>query len=339
MDDTLKQNVAIDVRALSRAYIYHRKAPGLKGSIKAFFHREMVENMAVKQITFEAREGELVGFIGPNGAGKTTTMKMLSGVLYPTSGFAQVLGFTPHERRHDYLRQIAFVMGQKGALFQDLPAMELFLLMRDMYEIPDGQFKDSLDFLSGLLDARDFLDIEVRKLSLGQRMKCELIAALLHMPRILFLDEPTIGLDMVAQGMIRGFFRDYNREMRATILLTSHNLEDIRSLCRRIIFINKGDIIYDGPIDDLVQRYIPDMHLTLTFMDEVDSNTLADLSSLGRLENDERQHKIHLRVRRDDAVAVSREVLNRFPLSGVSIQEPPLQEVIAHMWPGADDAS
>jgi len=333
------QDFAIDVRNLSRIYTYHRKAPGLSGSIKAFFRREIVENVAVKQISFEVQEGELIGFIGPNGAGKTTTMKMLSGVLYPTSGTAKVLGFTPHNRKNEYLRKIAFVMGQKGSLFWELPAMELFLLTRDMYEIPETLFRDSLAYLSELLKAEDFLDIQVRKLSLGQRMKCELIAGLLHMPRVLFLDEPTIGLDVAAQKMIRDFLCKYNEEMKATVLLTSHNLEDIRSLCRRIIFINKGSIIYDGSIEELVHRYAPDMHLTFIFADRVDSKALTQLAAMGQLENEEEQFKIHMRVKRDDAVEVSRVVLNRFSVSDLFIQEPPLLEAVAHMWHGVEDVS
>jgi len=338
-EDRLGKDAVIDVRDLCRAYTYHRKAPGLTGSIKAFFHREIVENLAVKKISFSVQEGELIGFIGPNGAGKTTTMKMLSGVLYPTSGAAKVLGFTPHERRNDYLKKIAFVMGQKGSLFWELPAMELFLLIRDMYEIPGGQFRDALSYLSGLLEVEDFLDVQVRKLSLGQRMKCELIAGLLHMPRVLFLDEPTIGLDVVAQKMIREFFSKYNRETKATVLLTSHNLEDIRYLCRRIIFINKGNIIYDGPIEKLVQRYAPDMHLTFTFEDRVDARALVQLSSLGQLESETEQYKIHLKVKRGDTARVSREVLNQFQVSNLSIQEPPLQEVVSHIWHGDEDVS
>ncbi len=335
----MEQDSIIDVRDLSRSYTYHRKAPGLVGSLRSFFHRQIVENVAVKQISFSVQEGELVGFIGPNGAGKTTTMKMLSGVLYPTSGSARVLGFTPHLRRNDYLSQIAFIMGQKGSLFWELPAMELFLLLRDMYEIPMAQFKASLDQLSGLLDAEDFLDIQVRKLSLGQRMKCELIAGLLHMPKVLFLDEPTIGLDVVAQKMIREFFYNYNRETNATILLTSHNLEDIRYLCRRIIFINEGSIIYDGPIEDLVQRYAPDVHVTFTFTNRIDTGALARLSTFGNLENEEENLKVHLRVKRDEAAQVSKEVLNGYPVSNVYIEEPPLQEIVAHMWKVTEHAS
>ena len=271
----------IQVENLKKVYTYHHKQPGIRGSAKSFFRREILEREAVKEISFNIKESEFVGFIGPNGAGKTTTLKMLSGILYPSVGSARVLGFTPHERKSEYLRKLAFIMGQKGSLFWELPAMELFLLSRDIYEIPDGRFRKSLDLLSELLDARDFLDIQVRKLSLGQRMKCELISGLLHMPKILFLDEPTIGLDVVSQKMIREFFLNYNRETKATIILTTHYLEDIQSLCERIIFINEGRILFDGELGDLIREHAGEVHVTLNFVGKVPETALDELRSFG----------------------------------------------------------
>jgi ABC-2 type transport system ATP-binding protein len=321
----------IQVNNLRKVYTYHRKQPGLWGSVKAFFHREILEKEAVKGISFDIDEGEFVGFIGPNGAGKTTTLKMFSGVLYPSGGSANVLGYTPYERKHNYLEQMAFIMGQKSSLFWSLPAMELFLLICDIYEIPKKRFKKSLGLLSNLLDAKDFLDIQVRKLSLGQRMKCELIAGLLHMPKVLFLDEPTIGLDVVSQKMIREFFMRYNKETKATIILTSHYLEDIRSLCKRIIFIDKGVIIFDGQLNDLIERYAPDVHLTVTFVDKISDSILEKLKSLGTLKEDKEHFKIQISVKRGKSAETAKEILNQFTVSNILIEEPTLQEVVTHM--------
>lgn len=292
--------------------------------------------LAVDGASFTVERGEIVGLLGPNGAGKTTTMKILSGVLYPTSGTAQVLGQVPQERDHGYLRQIAFVMGQKGSLFWELPAMEVFLLARDIYEIPEAKFRTSLELLSALLDARDFLDIQVRKLSLGQRMKCELIAALLHMPRVLFLDEPTIGLDVVSQKMIRDFFRDYNRETNATILLTSHYLEDIRHLCRRIVFINEGAILFDGPLDDLMKRCAPEVRLTLTFAEALRPEEMKALGSLGEIHKDEGHVRVRLHVPRERGPAVAKEVLARFLVEDLLLEEPDLRDVVTRISEGGE---
>ena len=317
----------IQVESLRRTYTHVRRTPGLWGALKSFVHRETVEMVAVKGISFEIQRGEFVGFIGPNGAGKTTTMKMLSGVLHPSAGRAQVIGFTPHERRPQFLKQIAFVMGQKGSLFWELPAMELFLLMRDIYGVPQRDFDRSLELLTRLLDAADFLDVQVRLLSLGQRMKCELISGLLHMPRVLFLDEPTIGLDVASQKMIREFFRRYNQETGATIVLTSHYLEDIKSLCQRIIFIDAGTILFDGPLAEIMGRFAPDVRISLVF-DESEQVTEQELRSLGTPELDQESGALGLRVRRDLVADVARELLNRYRLSNILVEEPSLEEVV-----------
>lgn len=245
----------IEVKNLSKTYEYYKKQPGLLASVKGLFKREKLYVEAVKEINFNIEEGELVGFLGPNGAGKTTTLKILSGILYPSGGEAKVLGYTPHKRQKEYQKQFALVMGQKNQLWWDLPAMESFILNKEIYEVPDKEFKDNLAELTELLDVKDVLDIQVRKLSLGQRMKCELIAALLHKPKVLFLDEPTIGLDVVAQKNIRDFIKKYNQEEKTTIILTSHYMEDISQLCKRIIIIDLGRIIYDGRLDDLMKKY------------------------------------------------------------------------------------
>jgi len=255
----------IEVKNLSKSYEYYKKERGLFGSFKSFLFREKLYAEAVKEVSFSINEGELVGFLGPNGAGKTTTLKMLSGILYPTAGEVKVLGFTPSKREKAYQKQFALVMGQKNQLLRDLPAIETFVLNKEIYEMPDGEFKRNLDELIELFEIKDILDIQVRKLSLGQRMKCELVAALLHKPKVLFLDEPTIGLDVVAQKKIRDFIKKYNQEKKTAIILTSHYMEDIRELCRRVIIINLGKIIYDGNLEDLIRKYAPHKVLTVTF--------------------------------------------------------------------------
>ena len=255
----------IEVKNLSRTYEYYRKQQGLLGSFKSLFHREKLYAEAVKNISFSIESGELIGFLGPNGAGKTTTLKMLSGILHPTNGEVKVLGHIPSQREKIYQKQFALVMGQKNQLIQDLPAIETFVVNKEIYEIPDKEFQENLEELVNLFDIKNILDIQVRKLSLGQRMKCELVAALLHKPKVLFLDEPTIGLDVVAQKNIRDFIKKYNREKKTTIILTSHYMEDIKELCQRVIIINLGKIIYDGKLDDLIKKYAPHKLLKVVF--------------------------------------------------------------------------
>src|SRR3954468_10440831 len=241
----------IEVRELTRIFRTYKKKPGFWGGVRGLFHREFEETAAAKDVSFDINEGEFVGFLGPNGAGKTTTLKMLSGLIYPTSGTARVAGFDPTKRENAYRRLFALVLGQKNQLWWDLPAMESFLLLRHIYGLPADQFQATLDELIDLLDVRRKLNVMVRELSLGERMKMELIAALLHRPRVLFLDEPTIGLDVVSQKAVRQFLRDYNRKYRVTILLTSHYMADIKELCERVIVIHKGNKIYDGALDRL----------------------------------------------------------------------------------------
>ncbi|MBP6883269.1 MAG: ABC transporter ATP-binding protein [Microgenomates group bacterium] len=245
----------IDVKNLSKSFKIYKKEPGLSGALKSLFSRKYEDKMAVNDVSFTIEEGELIGFIGPNGAGKTTTLKMLSGLLYPSSGSVSVLDQTPFDRKKDFLKQISLVMGQKNQLWWDLPAMDTFLLNKEIYEISDTDFKERVEELSELLDVKEIMHVQVRKLSLGQRMKCELMAALLHRPKILFLDEPTIGLDVVVQEKLRDFIKDYNLKYKATILLTSHYMRDVKHLCKRVVVINYGEIIYDGDLDRLMTEY------------------------------------------------------------------------------------
>src|SRR5688572_28013888 len=241
----------IEVQNLTRIFRTYKKQPGFWGGVKGLFIRDFEETAAAKDVSFTIAEGEFVGFLGPNGAGKTTTLKMLSGLIFPTSGTARVAGFDPSRRENAYRRIFALVLGQKNQLWWDLPAIESFNLLRAIYAIPEPQFTTTLDELVALLDIGKKLNVMVRELSLGERMKMELIAALLHRPRVLFLDEPTIGLDVVSQKAVRQFLRDYNRRHRVTILLTSHYMADIKELCERVIVIHKGKKIYDGALDRL----------------------------------------------------------------------------------------
>jgi len=246
---------AISVQHLSKNFKVNKKEAGFVGSIKSFVNRKYETVEAVKDISFEIEEGELVGFIGPNGAGKTTTLKCLSGLLYPTSGEVKVMGYTPQERQHAFLKKISLVMGQKSQLWWNLPPLETFLLNKEIYEIKESEFKTTLDALVEMLDLKDILKIQTRKLSLGQRMKCELVASLLHRPSILFLDEPTIGLDVVMQDIMRDFVQEYNKEFNATIILTSHYMKDVERLCRRVIVIDKGSLLFDGELSNLIKNY------------------------------------------------------------------------------------
>ena len=241
--------------SLTKTYKVEKKRPGLTGSLRDLIKPQYKSVMAAKNISFVIDEGELVGFIGPNGAGKTTTLKMLSGLLYPTSGSVQVLGHDPWLREYPFLTQISLVMGQKNQLWWDLPAIESFSLAKDIYNIPANLYKKNLSELTEMLDLSKVLNTQVRKLSLGQRMKAELAVALLHSPKVLFLDEPTIGLDVVMQQVVRNFIKEYNNTHEGAIILTSHYMEDVKELCKRVIIINEGEILYDGLLADVITKF------------------------------------------------------------------------------------
>ena len=326
----------IEVRQLTRVFRTYKKQPGFWGGVKGLFHREFEETAAAKDISFDIAEGEFVGFLGPNGAGKTTTLKMLSGLIYPTSGTARVAGFDPTRRENAYRRIFALVLGQKNQLWWDLPAIESFNLLRAIYGLPADQFKASLDELVTLLGVSSKLNVMVRELSLGERMKMELIAALIHRPRVLFLDEPTIGLDVVSQKAVRQFLRDSNRRYRVTILLTSHYMADIKELCERVIVIHKGAKIYDGALGRLENAGGARKKI-ITFMP-----TLADGSS-GAAFPDTWQSRHGTTIRADDGkftlcvpgdkvVAVSQEILSTGPVADITIEDVPLEDVIAELF-------
>src|SRR3989454_736848 len=245
----------IEVRGLTKSFRTYKKKPGLGGAIQGLFHRDYEMILAVREVSFTINEGELVGFLGPNGAGKTTTLKMLAGLLYPTTGAARVLGYVPWERDDGYRRQFALLLGQKNQLWWDLPARESLELNAKIYGIPPETFARTVDELTALLNVGDKLAVMVRELSLGERMKMELIASLLHQPKVLFLDEPTIGLDVVSQKTVREFLRSHNARRQTTILLTSHYMTDIQELCQRVIIIDHGTIFFDGRLSQVLDRF------------------------------------------------------------------------------------
>src|SRR4026208_371289 len=261
---------AIEASKLTKIYRTYRKERGLWGAVKGLGWRRYDETRAADQVTFQIEEGEFVGFLGPNGAGKTTVLKMLSGLLNPTSGDARVLGFVPWERRNEMKRQFSLLMGQKNALWWDLPAQESLELNRAIYGIDHVRFKKVVDGLSELLEVQDKMNVMVRELSLGERMKMELIAALIHEPRVLFLDEPTIGLDVVSQKRVREFLRVYNKEHRIVTLLTSHYMQDIQEPCERVIIIDHGKVYFDGPLDDIIDRFSGHKIVSLTFEEKAE---------------------------------------------------------------------
>ncbi|MDD3179720.1 MAG: ATP-binding cassette domain-containing protein [Opitutaceae bacterium] len=319
----------IEVEKLTRVFRTYKKRPGFWGGVRGLFRRDFEEVRAADEVSFTIGEGEFVGFLGPNGAGKTTTLKMLSGLIYPTSGRARVAGFDPTRRENAYRRIFALVLGQKNQLWWDLPAMESFHLLRAIYGLPLDQFKRTLDELLDLLNVRDKLNIMVRELSLGERMKMELIAALLHRPRVLFLDEPTIGLDVVSQKAVREFLRDYNRRERVTILLTSHYMADIQHLCERVIVIHHGKKIYDGDLARIAatssgQRIIRFVPRNSAFPDG-----WKPVHGTARKEDD---GEFLLHVPSEHIVTVCQQILATGPVDDLNIHDVPLEDVISELF-------
>ena len=324
----------VEVKNLKKYFRVHKKKPGLLGSVKSLVSRRYEEVKAIDDISFNIEEGELVGFIGPNGAGKTTTLKCLSGLLYPTSGFISVLGFLPHQRKPEFLRQISLVMGQKNQLWWDLPPIETFQLNKEIYEIPEEKYKQTLNELVSLLEVEDILKVQVRKLSLGQRMKCELIAALLHFPKVLFLDEPTIGLDVVMQKRMRDFIKEYNRHFKATILLTSHYMGDVKELCRRVLIIDKGTLVFDGQLSEITQKYADHKLISVVLAQEVEEKALK---SLGEIKEFSFPKLVYF-VKRDEVSKITARVLENLPVADLNIEEPPIENIIRELFTGKNYA-
>ncbi len=330
---------AIEVAGLTKAFRTYKKQPGFAGAVKGLFRRTYEQTLAVKEVSFRIEPGELVGFLGPNGAGKTTTLKMLAGLLYPTAGSARVLGYVPWERDDGYRRQFALLLGQKNQLWWDLPARESLELNARIYGIPAATMERRVGEMSELLAVRDKLNVNVRELSLGERTKMELIASLLHQPKVLFLDEPTIGLDVVSQKVVREFLREHNARHKTTVLLTSHYMMDIQELCQRVIIIDHGTIFFDGRLSDIVDRFADSKRVTI----QCEGTAKWTASQLGKYGHvlEEGPGAVRLEVKRDRVIAVCKALLDELPVTDIDIQEVPIEEVIRRIFarPGGVDLS
>lgn len=317
----------IETRNLTKEYQRFTKEAGLLGSIKSLFHREYVTKTAVSSFDLTVEEGEFIGLIGPNGAGKTTLVKMLTGIIAPTSGEISVAGYYPNKLENGFKKKYAVVMGQKSQLFFELTAADTFLLFKEMYHIPEKEFQKNLDYFIQLFQVKDILDVQVRTLSLGERMKLELIVALLHNPKILFLDEPTIGLDAVAQKQIRKFLKEVNETRGTTILLTSHYMEDIKSLCHRCIVINGGMKLYDGDTDTLFLKYQTHKKITLSLEQEQVRWPEYDFTVL-----EESPYKYSLLIKKEQAQELLKDVLSQYSLNDITIEEEDIGTVVERIY-------
>lgn len=324
----------IEVSNLKKYYRVYQKEPGLVGSIKSLVNRKYEDVKAVNDISFAIGEGELVGFIGPNGAGKTTTLKVLSGLLYPNSGKVSVLGFTPFDRKAQFQKQMSLIMGQKNQLWWDLPSLDSFLLNKEIYEIPQNQFDRTLNQLVEMLDLQSVLKVQVRKLSLGQRMKCELVAALMHSPKVLFLDEQTIGLDVVMQKKIRDFIKDYNQKFKATVILTSHYMDDVKELCERVIIIDKGRIFFDGKLREIIAKYADHKLLEVVFSQDYPKSAFAIIPS-AKIKSYS-PPRLSFSVKRRLVNDVAAKLLTRFKITDLNITEPSIEDIIREVFTGRD---
>jgi len=323
-------SAAVEVSSLTKAFRTYKKQPGFSGAVRGLFRRKYEQIVAVKDVSFTIQPGELVGFLGPNGAGKTTTLKMLAGLLYPTIGSARVLGYVPWKREDGYRRQFALLLGQKNQLWWDLPARESLELNAKIYGIPASTLERTVAEMSELLAVRDKLNVSVRELSLGERTKMELIAVLLHQPKVLFLDEPTIGMDVVSQKIVREFLREHNARRGTTILLTSHYMTDIQELCERVIIIDHGRIFFDGRLTEVVDRFADSKLVTIQCAGGANLSG-AQLGKYGEVV----AHNlggIQLRVKRDRVIPVCKALLDELPVSDIDIQEVPIEEVIRRLF-------
>jgi ABC-2 type transport system ATP-binding protein len=320
----------VEVIELSKTFRVHRRPPGVFAALRSVFHRPTDPVNAVQSLSFRIAEGERVGFLGPNGAGKTTTLKILSGLLHPTAGRVTVAGFVPFRRDPAFLKQITLVMGQKQQLLWDLPPSETYAMNRAIYEIPRAQAAETISELVALLEIGDLISKPTRQLSLGERMKCELIAALLHRPRVLFLDEPTIGLDVSMQAKMRDFIRHYNERFGAAVLLTSHYMDDVTALCPRVIVIDRGRLIYDGDLKALIRRVRPDKRLTLRLSAPIERAVLEKLSPVVSYDGGQ----VILSVAPERLNATVQGALATLPVADLSVEDPPLEEVMRELFKG-----
>lgn len=318
------------VENLSKNFEAVIREKGVSGSLKSLIKPRKKIVTALNSINFTIGEGELIGFIGPNGAGKTTTLKILSGLLYPTNGFVSVLGFNPWDRKPEFLKRISLVMGQKNQLWWDLPAIETFELNKAIYEIPDRRYKETLGELTDMLDVKDLLNVQVRKLSLGQRMRLELLAALLHQPKVLFLDEPTIGLDVVAQQKVRDFIFEYKRKYKASIILTSHNMEDLADLAKRVVVLDRGEILFDGDLKELTDKFAKEKTIKVYLSRETDYKKFEEMGNIKRID----YPQVTISVDRNAVPFAASEILQNFPVADLTIDEESIEDIIRRVFRG-----
>ena len=313
---------------LSKTYVVTERDAGVMAAARSLVQRRQREIKAVDRVSFAVGAGEIVGFLGPNGAGKTTTLMLLAGLLHPTAGVGRVLGYEPWQRKRDFLRAITLVMGQRNQLNWDIPASDSFELNRVIYRVPLEQYRQTLGELTELLELGPLVSKPVRNLSLGERMKCEIAAALLHRPRVLFLDEPTIGLDVTAQRRIREFVREYNQRHNATILLTSHYMADVEALCQRVVVIHHGRILFDGLLPDLITRFSPHKTIAVDLENPVASINYA---AFGEVVS-QSDSRVTLRVPKADTAKVASRLLAELPVSDLTIEDPPIEAVIEQVF-------
>lgn len=322
----------ICVNELSKTYRVPQREPGLRAALRSLTHPLFQEVEAVKNINFSIQPGEIIALIGPNGAGKTTALKMLTGLLHPSSGEIEVNGFTPGKRGYEFLSQISIVLGNKSQMLWDIPPLDTFNVLGEIYRVSKDTLKQRIDEMVSLLDMSEILRKPVRNLSLGERMKCELVASLLHQPKVLFLDEPTLGLDISVQNRLRTFILEYNQRYQATILLTSHYMADIERLCQRVILIHHGEILYDGALNGLSSQLTNSKIIRLTLNEEISNNNDTDWLPEGAEVIERNHHNFTLRVNRNRTAAITSELLKRLSISDLSIEEPALEAVIDRVY-------
>ena len=324
----------IVVQQLSKTFRIHQKEPGLKGSIRALFRRKWVEKEALKSVSLNIGPGEIVGLVGANGAGKTTLVKLLAGIIFPTSGSAEVLGHIPWKRDNSFRKQIALIMGQKAQLWWDLPAADCFLLLKEIYQIPDSVYEKNLDELTSALEVTKLMTTQIRRLSLGERMKMELIAALLHNPRIIYFDEPTIGLDITAQRAVRSFILDYQKKYRPAVILTSHYMEDIEKLCERIVIIREGQFVYDGALRSISSTLEQDKILSVTLSNDNGGITEGEISRrFGPIASFDGTY-FKVKAPRDKVRQIASEILQTLPVEDLNIEEEDISTTIERLMRG-----
>ncbi len=318
----------IQAEQLRKVYPVSVKTPGMRGTLSHLFRRKMRLVEAVRAVSFQIEPGEVVGFLGPNGAGKTTTLKMLTGLIHPSAGQVRVAGAVPFQRVPDFLAKITLVMGQKQQLLWDLPAMDSLRINASVYGLDDQQFSRQVGELSEMLDMQQTLTQPVRKLSLGERMKAELLAALLHQPKVLFLDEPTLGLDVNAQVSVRNFLRDYNQRYGATILLTSHYMADITALCDRVLLIHCGSLIYDGDLTHLLERFAPYREVKLELAKPLSAEHLGQYGEVEAING----CQVRLIVRRERLTSIISQLLTELTVLDLTVSDPPIEEIIGRVF-------